>query len=647
MTATTATDDAAKEILAAYRLHMLRRDASLDLPAIAAIMVLRWAAWSQGPARGAWRAVKDVLHDQNALAAALNDILRRQAPELAAVVRFEPDMPWMAAVIQTVDRHSPECFADVFEIILVDLARSNDLRTGEFHTPRSVADLMVALVQPRSQRTVYDPACGSGGILAAVARRTDGLKSVVGRALNPTALALALSALFLHGQKADILLADAMISHPRFDFVLSNPPFNVKDPSHGGNFAWIQMALDSLAVDGRAAIILPAAAAGSAREAAQRGRLVEADLLEAVITLPAQLFPGTDVAPHIWVLTKRKRPASRGQILLIDATRAGKRRGRGDHELIEPETADIVDCLMTWRAFARVDVSHGDDRVSAAAISSEDLAKSGYVVAPGRHIARKPAAVNPPKAQALLEQYAELREESDRLDALLAGAASFRPRTQGPCQDDPFGGKVPSSWRIVPLATLLSEATEYTGKPVLTGPSGKALPRELHTDAGVPVVMPQDIGDNTLSADRAFRVAEQTARRLEQFRLRPGDIVLARRGEMGRRALVRADHEGWLFGTGCIRVRCGDVVDPGYLAAYLGRPQVREWLNAHAQGTTALLSITATTLGNLQIVLPPREVQTAVRNADEFAGRRLALAAEAIEVITRLRGALLAEIAAH
>lgn len=643
----TATDAAAKDILAAYRLHARRRDATRDLPAIASIMVMRWSAWLHAAARSRWQAVKRVVQDQAALAATLDDVLRHQAPELAAVARFEPDMTWITAVIEAVDRHIPERFADVFEAVVVDLVRAGELRTGDFHTPRTVADLMVALVQPGSGASVHDPACSSGGILAAAVRRTDGLKSVVGRALNSTAMALSSSALFLHGQVPDIQLADATTSHSEFDFVLSNPPFTPADPAHEGSFAWIQTALENLASDGRAVLILPAAAAGSGRESVQRGELLQKDLVEAVIALPPQLFPGTDVAPHIWVLTKtRKRPPCRQQVLLIDASRAGIRKGRGERELTEQETADIVDCLMRWRVSAKVDDHRTDDRVQSRAMALADLMKSGYVVTPGRHVTRSPVLPTLPRAQMLLRRYTELQEASSRLDPLIADAASAweNQHRQGPCQDDPFGGKVPSSWRIVPLAKLLSEATDRTGKPILTGPSGQKIPASLHIDSGVPVVMPKDIGDNTLSSERAFHVAEHTADRLNQFRLRAGDIVLARRGEMGRRALVRPEHEGWLFGTGCIRIRCGDVVDPGYLAAYLGRPSVRDWLSARAQCTTALLSITSATLGELQIVLPPRDVQIAVRDADELVGRRLAMATEAADAIAGLRRALLAEI---
>lgn len=645
--ADVATDIAAKEILAAYRLHARSRDATRDLPAIASIMVMRWSAWSHGAARGRWQAVKRVLPDPGTLAATLDDVLRNQAPELAAVTRFDPDMAWMAAVIDAVDRHCPERFADVFEALLVDLVRGGELRTGDFHTPRTVADLIVGLVQPGSGATVHDPACSSGGILAAAVRRTDGLKAVVGRALNSTAMALSSSALFLHGHVPDILLADATTSHPGFDFVLSNPPFAPADPAHEGSFAWVQKALDSLAAEGRAVIVLPAAAAGSGRDSAQRGELLQKDLVEAVIALPPQLFPGTDVAPHIWVLTKnRKRPPCRQQVLLVDASRVGVRRGRGERELTEQETADIVSSLMRWRISGKVDAHRPGDRVQSRAMALAELMTSGCVVTPGRHVTRGPALSTLPRAQVLLRQYTELQEAASRLDPLITEAASVweNQHRQGPRQDDPFGGKVPSSWRIVPLAKLLSEATDRTGKPILTGPSGQKIPGGLHTDTGVPVVMPKDIGDNTLSAERAFRVAEHTADGLDRFRLCAGDIVLARRGEMGRRALVRPEHEGWLFGTGCIRIRCGDVVDPGYLAAYLGRPNVRDWLTAHAQGTTALLSITSAALGELQIVLPPREVQVAVRNADELLGRRLAMAAEAADVLAKLRPALLAEI---
>ncbi|MFD0633902.1 hypothetical protein ACFQ9X_22445 [Catenulispora yoronensis] len=194
---------------------------------------------------------------------------------------------------------------------------------------------------------------------------------------------------------------------------------------------------------------------------------------------------------------------------------------------------------MKWRTSARVDDHRKDQRVQAGSVSFEELDKSGFVLTPGRHVARGPAALAPPRAEVLLRRHEEIAEETRGLDALISGAASSWQglHTSGPRQDDPFGGKVPSSWRIVRLATLLSEATDRPtdrpDKPIRGGPSGTALTGAMYTATGVPVVMPQDIGDNVLCTDRVKYVAEETARRLDSFRLRTGDIVLARRGEMG------------------------------------------------------------------------------------------------------------------
>ena len=135
--------------------------------------------------------------------------------------------------------------------------------------------------------------------------------------------------------------------------------------------------------------------------------------------------------------------------------------------------------------------------------------------------------------------------------------------------------------------------------------------------------MPQNIGDNKISEIGIARITQQDAERLSKYRMREGDIVYSRRGDVERRALVRSSEEGWLCGTGCLRIRFGDgVVYPTYAAHYLGHLAVREWIVRHAHGAT-MPNLNTTILSELPFVLPPWDTQVLIGDAIEAYEKKL------------------------
>jgi len=124
--------------------------------------------------------------------------------------------------------------------------------------------------------------------------------------------------------------------------------------------------------------------------------------------------------------------------------------------------------------------------------------------------------------------------------------------------------------------------------------------------------MPLNIGDNRIIEDGIARITEDDAQRLERHRLAPGDIVYSRRGDVERRALVREENDGWLCGTGCLRVRLGTGhLIPEYAAYYLGHPLVRQWIVQHAVGAT-MPNLNTGILSALPIVVPPLSEQESI-----------------------------------
>jgi len=121
--------------------------------------------------------------------------------------------------------------------------------------------------------------------------------------------------------------------------------------------------------------------------------------------------------------------------------------------------------------------------------------------------------------------------------------------------------------------------------------------------------MPENIADNRIVTTDIARIRPEDAERLSRYRVRFGDIVYSRRGDVERRALVRKEEDGWLCGTGCLRVRVGNgVLDSVFTSFYLGHPEVRKWIVRHAIGAT-MPNLNTAILSALPVIVPPAKEQ--------------------------------------
>jgi type I restriction enzyme, S subunit len=169
-------------------------------------------------------------------------------------------------------------------------------------------------------------------------------------------------------------------------------------------------------------------------------------------------------------------------------------------------------------------------------------------------------------------------------------------------------GSVPEGWEY----TTLGAACEHGGGSIQTGPFGSQLHASDYVRVGVPSIMPQNIGDNRIVEEGIARITAEDAQRLSRYLVRPGDIVYSRRGDVERRALVRDHEDGWLCGTGCLRVRLGESgPDPLYTSYYLGHPDVREWIVRHAHGAT-MPNLNTSILAACPFLYPPINEQRAI-----------------------------------
>ena len=163
-----------------------------------------------------------------------------------------------------------------------------------------------------------------------------------------------------------------------------------------------------------------------------------------------------------------------------------------------------------------------------------------------------------------------------------------------------------SEWQI----TTLGAICEAQGGAIQTGPFGSQLHTSDYKEFGVPVVMPTNIGEGGIDESGIARIDEADVERLSQHKLRLGDIVFSRRGDVTKNALIRPHEVGWLCGTGCLKVRLGNetIANSKFISHCLRLPDIREWLIRHAVGAT-MPNLNTGILSAVPINLPPLKEQ--------------------------------------
>ena len=344
-----------------------------------------------------------------------------------------------------------DILGDAYEYLIgkfADITRRK--KAGEFYTPRSVVRMMVELLDPREGESIYDPACGTGGMLLGAiehVQRAGGdprtfFGRIFGEEKNLTTSSIARMNLVLHGIEDFRIEQNDTLRHPAFtdpagalgtfDCVIANPPFSLKawgrevweadpwgraafglPPASYGDYAWVQQMVASMAEgSGRMAVVLPQGALfRKGAEGRIRRALLEHDLIEAVIGLAPNIFYGTGLAPAVVTLRRTKRRGRRGKVIVIDASSLF-RKGRAQNFLDPSHAEEIVRWMRRFR-----DVEDRAKVVSTEAIAREDwtLNISRYVLPPiGDEIPPLPEAL-----AAFKQALAEARAAEDRLRRVL------------------------------------------------------------------------------------------------------------------------------------------------------------------------------------------------------------------------------------
>ncbi len=323
-----------------------------------------------------------------------------------------------------------DMFGQIYEYFLGNFALAEGQGGGEFFTPRSVVRLMVEIIEPH-HGTVFDPACGSGGMFVQsahfVEQRTNSKKAdtslfVYGQEKTLETVKLAKMNIAVNGLRGDIRQSNTYYEDPhdsfgRFDYVLANPPFNVDDVNLGkveqdrrfntygiprnksktkkkgeetcpnGNYLWIDLFATSLKKNGRAALVM-ANSASDARhsEADIRRNLIENNLIYGMLTLPSNMFYTVTLPATLWFFDKAKTD---DRILFIDARNIFTQIDRAHREFSEEQVQNIavISRLHKGKRESYVELVHryfqnGFSRLEEYGSSLKDVSKkvAGFLV---------------------------------------------------------------------------------------------------------------------------------------------------------------------------------------------------------------------------------------------------------------------------
>jgi len=514
-------------------------------------------------------------------------------------------------------------------LLLERYEAENKLESNEFFTPEDVAQVMadILLTGAGPGRRLYDPYARGGELLVAAAGRVTALADVQGDSPHAHTLRLAGMSLFAHGQRAKLHLVAGSPWHARTwprqvaDLIITNPPFNgtsspgvqraeedwpfAPPPPGNDNFAWLQHVFASLAEGGRAAVVMPNSAGTSAhqRERDIRRALVEQGAVECVIALPPKLFTGTPIAVSVWILRKTPRPDD--QVLLINAHQMGA-VSRGRRTLSAANRAAITQAYLRFRADRDDGRSHeGTDGLSVA-VDAARFDEPDYSLNPLDHQISRDRRATANSAMALAS--ASIETLVEREGAARTAETQVEQVVKRLLAPGPAGNDLPSDWRLARMRELCD---------ITAGPSYSRLPREVRSNEdGEVLVLPKHLLHGGIDAAGDIRITHELAGRLDKFRVEPGDILCARSGSMGSSALVTKSQTGWVFGTNLLRLRRRkpSSIDSLYLRGYLSLPDVQEWIKGRSEAT-AIASISASSFGQMEVVLPPLPTQRRIGRA--------------------------------
>ena len=335
-------------------------------------------------------------------------------------------------------------FIMAFAIIMKLYPASTASKSSAFFTPQGIVDLMVMLTDPQGG-SIYDPCCKNAITLLTAGQhlaKKNAEYRLCGQEQDPESWRLAKSLMYLSnleadlGKAADDVFMNDLHPHLQADVVLGNPPFSSRNwckdykriwqdprweyavpPKNSGDFAWLQHMLYHTKDDGKLAVVLTVSALyrDTSSERTIRKKMIEKDIVEAIIALPKGMFHSTQVATAIWIVNKGKKNACKNCVLFVDASALGVKTNRVV-TLAENDCKKITTSYQMYSNGDKVE-EEGFCKVALA----DEIAASDYSLFPNHYITREKSSV--PSVSELDDQsrnlQAELRDLASANTALL------------------------------------------------------------------------------------------------------------------------------------------------------------------------------------------------------------------------------------
>ncbi len=329
--------------------------------------------------------------------------------------------------IDTLKDKAHDIVGRVYEYFLSKFALAEGKGKGEFYTPKSIVNLIAEMIEPY-KGIIYDPACGSGGMFVQSIKFIEnhhGNKkeiSIYGQEYTNTTYKLAKMNLAIRGisanlgEKAADTFADDQHKDLKADFIMANPPFNQKDwraeqelkddprwrgyevpPKSNANYAWILNMVSKLSDNGVAGFILAnGALSGGGEEYKIRRKLIENNLVDAILVLPQDMFYTTNISVTIWILNKNKKAHSRSigdaqrhyrdreqEILFMDLRQIGE---PFEKKFIQFGPQHIKDIGSTYHAWQQDSNAYQNIPEYCYSATLDEVAKKDFSLVPSKYI---------------------------------------------------------------------------------------------------------------------------------------------------------------------------------------------------------------------------------------------------------------------
>ncbi|MDB8803603.1 class I SAM-dependent DNA methyltransferase [Romboutsia sp. 1001216sp1] len=368
-------------------------------------------------------------------------------------------------LISTIKLHTKEekdLLGRIYEYFLGQFASAEGKNGGEFYTPTSVVKTLVEMIEPYKGR-IYDPACGSGGMFVQSEKFVEEHQgkiedlSIYGQELNATTWKLCKMNLAIRGLDGNIgphqgdTFHNDMHKMLKADFVMANPPFNIKDwggsalvddirwkygvpPEGNANYAWISHIVHHLAPNGVGAIVLAngSLSSNTSNEGEIRRNLIANDLVDAIVAMPDKLFYSVAIPVCVWIINRNKENnpkyrSRKGETLFIDARNMGEMVDRKHRELSKEDIKKIADTYHSYRnkgneeSIENGKVNDYEDVKGFCKVATlDEIKENDYILTPGRYVGIEDVEDDgvpfDEKMKLITDELNELFEESRRLE---------------------------------------------------------------------------------------------------------------------------------------------------------------------------------------------------------------------------------------